>query len=197
MAAWKNLERATAAALGGRRHVRKSYSEEAVDVDLPPDSPFGAIECKLRKTLPKLVTDALAQARRDATNGRPALAVLKEKFSKGAIACMALEDLLKFINPNPVQETPTMPKTETNPPATAQEAPTRTNAAPPGPPLLLDAAGVAARLGCSKATVWRLRDSGKLPQPVKVGSLTRWRTADVEAWVNAGCPGLDIVKVSQ
>ncbi len=55
----------------------------------------------------------------------------------------------------------------------------------PAAALLLDAAGVAARLGCSKATVWRLRDSGKLPQPVKVGSLTRWRTADVEAWVAA------------
>jgi prophage regulatory protein len=50
-------------------------------------------------------------------------------------------------------------------------------------PLLLDAAAVAKRLGVSKATVWRLRDSGRLPQPIKVGSLTRWRTADVEAWV--------------
>ena len=50
-------------------------------------------------------------------------------------------------------------------------------------PLLLDAAAVAKRLGVSKATVWRLRDSGRLPQCVKVGSLTRWRVADIEAWV--------------
>lgn len=55
-------------------------------------------------------------------------------------------------------------------------------------PLLLTAAAVAKRLGVSKATVWRLRDSGRLPQPVKVGSLTRWRAAELEHWIEEGCP---------
>ncbi len=57
-------------------------------------------------------------------------------------------------------------------------------------PLLLDAAAVARRLGVSKATVWRLRDSGRLPQPVKVGSLTRWRAAELGRWIEEGCPNL-------
>jgi len=42
-------------------------------------------------------------------------------------------------------------------------------------PLLLDVRGVAALLGCSARQVFRLSDAGRLPAPVRVGRLIRWR----------------------
>jgi excisionase family DNA binding protein len=57
-----------------------------------------------------------------------------------------------------------------------------------GGALLLDAGTVARLLSVSRATVWRMRDAGKLPQPVRLGGAVRWRRADIDAWVRAGCP---------
>jgi len=37
----------------------------------------------------------------------------------------------------------------------------------------------AAMLDCSRASWWRRVQDGTLPQPVKIGGLTRWRRADV------------------
>lgn len=46
----------------------------------------------------------------------------------------------------------------------------------------LSVSQVAARLGVSKATVWRWSAQGTLPKPVKLGpNTTRWRVADLEA----------------
>lgn len=59
-----------------------------------------------------------------------------------------------------------------------------------GAPLLLDAKALAEKLSISKATVWRMRDGGKLPQPVRLGSCVRWRFTDVERWLADGCPAL-------
>jgi excisionase family DNA binding protein len=54
---------------------------------------------------------------------------------------------------------------------------------------LIPAQSVAGMLGCSVRTVHRLRDAGKMPAPVQIsGRLVRWRRADVEAWISAGCP---------
>lgn len=94
---WKALERQVAAALGGRRHVRASRGESAPDVDLPDDSPFGAVETKLRRHLPKLLRDGLDQARRYATDGRPPLLVVREGGSPRILAVLVLEDLLKLL----------------------------------------------------------------------------------------------------
>lgn len=52
----------------------------------------------------------------------------------------------------------------------------------PAPLLLIDAAEVARRLSISKSSVWRLRDRGLLPQPVRLGSIIRWRAAEVEVF---------------
>ncbi len=57
----------------------------------------------------------------------------------------------------------------------------------PTPLDLLDAAEVARRLSISKSSLWRLRDRGLLPQPVRLGSLVRWRAVDVAAWLANGC----------
>lgn len=56
--------------------------------------------------------------------------------------------------------------------------------------LLVSAQTLAKRLGVSVRTLWRLRGAGKLPSPVRLGGAVRWRTADIEAWVAAGCPNL-------
>jgi predicted DNA-binding transcriptional regulator AlpA len=55
-------------------------------------------------------------------------------------------------------------------------------------PLLLDAQALATLLGVHRVTVHRLNVSGKLPRPVRLGGRPRWRRAEIEAWVLAGCP---------
>jgi len=54
---------------------------------------------------------------------------------------------------------------------------------------LLDVRAVASLLGgCSTRHVYRLADRGAMPQPLRIGSLVRWCRADLEAWIDAGCP---------
>ncbi|MCX7299184.1 MAG: helix-turn-helix domain-containing protein [Rhodobacterales bacterium] len=50
---------------------------------------------------------------------------------------------------------------------------------------------VAARLGISKATIWRWKAAGTFPAAFKLsGGSTRWRLADIEAWENTLQVGL-------
>lgn len=58
--------------------------------------------------------------------------------------------------------------------------------------LLLTSDGLARLLNISKRTLMRLRSVGKLPRPVQLGRLVRWRTAEVHEWVESGCPALAI-----
>lgn len=53
---------------------------------------------------------------------------------------------------------------------------------------LLDVVAVAEVLGISQRGVWRFRDAGRMPAPVSLGRLIRWRAADLTAWIAAGCP---------
>jgi predicted DNA-binding transcriptional regulator AlpA len=55
-------------------------------------------------------------------------------------------------------------------------------------PLLLTAPQVADLCAVSSRTVWRWDSLGLLPTPVRIAGTTRWRRADVESWVQAGCP---------
>lgn len=56
------------------------------------------------------------------------------------------------------------------------------------PPLLLTARKAAAICGKSLRT-WRTWDSaGLIPQPIRIGRSTLWRSKELEAWVAAGCP---------
>lgn len=58
-------------------------------------------------------------------------------------------------------------------------------------PELLDVRAVAALLGgCSVRHVYRLADAGKMPRPVKLGSLIRWSRSDLQAWIDSGCPSM-------
>jgi excisionase family DNA binding protein len=45
---------------------------------------------------------------------------------------------------------------------------------------LLSARGIAAKLGVSRSTVYRMVQREALPRPIKLRRLSRWRESDVE-----------------
>jgi len=53
---------------------------------------------------------------------------------------------------------------------------------------LIDIVEVTERLHLSQRSVWRLRDAGKMPAPLKIGAAVRWRESEISAWIAAGCP---------
>ena len=57
-----------------------------------------------------------------------------------------------------------------------------------GQAIAIDAKRLGELLGLSVRTIRRLDCSGKLPRPVRIGGAVRWLVADIEAWVEAGCP---------
>ena len=54
-------------------------------------------------------------------------------------------------------------------------------------PALLDVRAVAQLLGCSARHVYRLADAERMPSPVRLGTLVRWRRSDLDDWLAAGC----------
>ena len=58
---------------------------------------------------------------------------------------------------------------------------------------LLDVVMVAAVLTCSQRTVCRLADSGRMPQPIRVGRLVRWTLKSINGWIEKGCPTVRVV----
>ena len=57
------------------------------------------------------------------------------------------------------------------------------------PAELFDVRAVSELLGgCSTRHVYRLADAGRMPRPIKLGSLVRWRRSELESWINSGCP---------
>ena len=47
----------------------------------------------------------------------------------------------------------------------------------------LKTAEVLDKLGCSVATLNRMRNNGQFPQPLKLGRVNRWRESVVEQWM--------------
>ena len=45
-----------------------------------------------------------------------------------------------------------------------------------------------ADMGAEVIRVDRLADAGRLPRPIKLGALIRWRRAELLEWLDAGCP---------
>jgi excisionase family DNA binding protein len=56
--------------------------------------------------------------------------------------------------------------------------------------LLIPAEKVAEILGISKRTLWRLLSAGKLPEPIRLGSVVRWNKDELQDWIEEGCPPL-------
>ena len=61
-------------------------------------------------------------------------------------------------------------------------------------PQLLDVGTVAEMLDCSQRHVYRLSDAGRMPPPVKLGSLVRWSAAAIREWITQGCPSVRSMK---
>ena len=55
-------------------------------------------------------------------------------------------------------------------------------------PALLDARDVAAMLKCSRRTICRLMDAGRIPAPIRLGGLLRWDRRALLEWITQGCP---------
>lgn len=53
---------------------------------------------------------------------------------------------------------------------------------------LLDISRLAELLECSARTVQRHVGDGLIPPPVRIGRLVRWRAAEIDNWLDAGCP---------
>ena len=58
----------------------------------------------------------------------------------------------------------------------------------PVDPVMLTVTGVATLLACSPRTIYRLIDNGRMPPPVRLGSLVRWSREAIDGWIAAGCP---------
>lgn len=64
----------------------------------------------------------------------------------------------------------------------------KTSARPEAHPELVDVRTVAALMGsCSIRHVYRLADANRMPQPVKIGRLIRWRRSELLGWIEGGC----------
>lgn len=48
----------------------------------------------------------------------------------------------------------------------------------------------ALYLNCSARHVRRLADAGRMPRPIKLGSLCRWPRTVIEDWIADGCPNI-------
>ena len=59
---------------------------------------------------------------------------------------------------------------------------------------LLSVEQVAELLNCSRRHIYRLADSGRLPRPVRLGALIRWRRTELTEWLDAGCPAVRTAK---
>lgn len=53
---------------------------------------------------------------------------------------------------------------------------------------LLTASQVASLIGVGKRSWWRYVAAGRAPKPVQIGGSVRWRLAELNAWIEAGCP---------
>jgi excisionase family DNA binding protein len=55
-------------------------------------------------------------------------------------------------------------------------------------PALITAQEVSRMLKISTRTLWRLLSAHKVPEPIRLGGLVRWRHDDLKNWIAAGCP---------
>lgn len=63
--------------------------------------------------------------------------------------------------------------------------------ASPGPePELLTVGDVAHMLSFGERTIFRMADTGRIPQPFRIGGAVRWSRRALIAWVADGCPAV-------
>jgi predicted DNA-binding transcriptional regulator AlpA len=54
--------------------------------------------------------------------------------------------------------------------------------------LLIEIKGLARMLGRSERALWRDQSAGRLPRPIALGGMTKWRMTEIREWVAAGVP---------
>jgi excisionase family DNA binding protein len=74
-------------------------------------------------------------------------------------------------------------------PVATEEVPV--SVAAPVEQALLTSEQAAAFCGMSRSVWYKYLSAGKIPRPVKIGSLARWRKEELAAWIAAGCPSRD------
>jgi len=47
---------------------------------------------------------------------------------------------------------------------------------------------VSFKCACSPRHIYRLADAGRMPSPIRLGSLVRWDLDEIDRWIAAGCP---------
>ena len=57
-----------------------------------------------------------------------------------------------------------------------------------GDSALVDAREAARLCGVSESMLYKLNAAGKMPTPVRLGSLMRWKRRDLLEWIDKGCP---------
>jgi predicted DNA-binding transcriptional regulator AlpA len=61
-------------------------------------------------------------------------------------------------------------------------------------PVMITARQLAVLLQVSTRQVWRMLSAGRVPTPIRVGGIVRWRMAEVENWIAEGCPAQSRMK---
>ena len=57
-----------------------------------------------------------------------------------------------------------------------------------GQSLLISTDDLAVLIGVSTRTIWRLLSAGKIIEPVRFGGTVRWNRAQIQEWIEQGCP---------
>lgn len=60
-------------------------------------------------------------------------------------------------------------------------------------PILVNAEAAASLLGISRSFFYSLHSSGELgPMPIRLREKPLWRSAELQAWADAGCPPREV-----
>jgi hypothetical protein len=86
----KQAERYVAKAVGGKRVIEKGISNPDVQ------TPLADYEVKKRDKLPVLLTNAMAQAVRNADGKMPAVVLMENGHPRDAIVCIRLQDWTNY-----------------------------------------------------------------------------------------------------
>ncbi len=54
--------------------------------------------------------------------------------------------------------------------------------------VLVDAKEAARLCSLSLQMIYKLNQAGKMPAPIRIGSLLRWQRRELLEWIEAGCP---------
>ena len=57
--------------------------------------------------------------------------------------------------------------------------------------LLIDARQATKLLNLSSRTLWTMYNTGRMPQPIRIGRAIRWSFDELRTWVAEGCPAQD------